>query len=297
MGGDRKLRGRVAVVAGASRGAGRGIALALGDAGAKVFVAGRTTRESAGRADGLPGTIEATAEEVTARGGEGIAVRADLSADGGVGELFSRVDAEASGVDIVANAVWGAADGNATMSEWMSAMGRPFWDQPAGQWTQMMQAGARAYWAVSVEGARRMAETGSGLIVGVVDGVVSDDGRTAGEYQGQLLWDLAHVCMLRMLCGMAVEGRSHGISVVPLMPGFMRTEAVEKLLSTDALKKRFGYERSESTEYIGRAVVGLASDPSVLEKSGRVQWVADLAAEYGFTDVDGRRVPRFDPFP
>jgi NAD(P)-dependent dehydrogenase (short-subunit alcohol dehydrogenase family) len=296
MSGERRLSGRVAVVAGASRGAGRGIALALGDAGAKVYVAGRTTRESGGRADGLPGTIEATAEAVTARGGEGITVQADLSTDAGVAALFERIDADGTRVDIAANAVWGAVDGFTTLSEWMSSMARPFWEQEPGQWARMMDAGARAYWSVSVHAARRMVQWGSGLIVGVVDGLVSDDGRTPGDYHGQLLWDLAHVCMLRLLCTMAIEGRAHGIAVVPVMPGFMRTEVVEKLVSTDDLKQRFGYERSESTEYIGRAVAGLAADPAVLEKSGRVQWVADLAEEYGFTDVDGRRIPRFDPF-
>jgi NAD(P)-dependent dehydrogenase (short-subunit alcohol dehydrogenase family) len=287
------LQGKVAVVAGASRGAGRGIALALGAAGATVYAVGRTARGGPGPADGAPGTVEDTAEEVTARGGVGIPARADCTSEAEVAAVFDRVGREQGRLDVLANAVWGGADPFGSFEEWQASWGRPFWEQPAGLWPAMMEAGPFAYYLASCHAARLMAAAGRGLIVGVTDGVV--DGAAEGECHGQLVWDLAHDCINRLLRGMAAEGRPHHIAVVTLMPGFMRTERVGLYLKTEEQKKFFRFDKSESTEYLGRAVAALAADEKVLEKTGKIHFVADLAREYGFTDVDGRYVPRFNP--
>jgi len=284
------LSGRVAVVTGASRGAGRGIAVALGEAGATVYVAGRTTRSRP--RSGLPGTIEDTAEEVTRRGGQGHAVRVDCTVESDVAALFERVLEEQGRLDILANAVWGASDGYGSMEEWQTAWGKPFWEQSGSDWQTMMEAGPRAYLLASMHAVRRMGRQG-GLIVGVTDGVV--DGAAADAYGGQLLWDLAHTCINRLMFGMSVECKRRKIAVITLMPGFMRTEQVLAFLTTDELKKAFKLEKSETPEYLGRAVAALAGDKGVMAKTGRIHFVADLARQYGFTDVDGRYIPKFDP--
>jgi NAD(P)-dependent dehydrogenase (short-subunit alcohol dehydrogenase family) len=286
------LKGKVAVVAGASRGAGRGIALALGDAGATVYALGRTTRGGPPPRDGAPGTIDDTAEEVTRRGGGGLAVRADCTIEADVAAAFDRVEREQGKLDVLANAVYGAGDAATSMDEWMAGWNRPFWEHPLAEWQQMMAAGPFAYLLASHYAARRMAATGKGLIVGVTDCVVPGQGEA--EYQGGLLWDLSHCCINRMMHCMGVEARRHGIAVVTLMPGFMRTERVLRNL-TEELKAMFRFDKSESTEYIGRAVAALAADPDVIEKTGKVHFVGDLAREYGFTDVDGRLIPAFQP--
>lgn len=293
----------VAVVAGASRGAGRGIALALGDAGATVYVAGRTTRGGPPPTDGAPGTIEETADEVTARGGRGIPVATDCRDEGAVAALFERVAREAGRLDVLANAVWGAADGTRSADEAMAGWGTPFWEHATDEWSRFMDGGPRAYYLTAFHAARLMAPRKRGLIVGVTDGFMEGtpdevlEGTSYGDYSGMLLWDLSHTTINRMLYGMAADARKHGIAVVTLMPGFMRTERVARHMEgNEAAQRQFRYDLSESVEYIGRAVRALAADRKVLAKSGRIHFVADLAAEYGFTDVDGRRIPRFDPF-
>lgn len=136
------LKGRVAVVAGASRGDGKGIALALGDKGATVYVAGRTSAHGSPPADGAPGSVEQTAEEVTRRGGLGIAVAVDCTDERQVAELFKRVANEQQRLDVLANAVWGAADvGQVTMEDWATSWTTPFWDQSVTAWQRMMNAG------------------------------------------------------------------------------------------------------------------------------------------------------------
>jgi NAD(P)-dependent dehydrogenase (short-subunit alcohol dehydrogenase family) len=288
------LTGRVAVVAGASRGAGKGIALALGEAGATVYVAARTSRNGPPPADGAPGTIEDTADEIARRGGVGIPVRADCANATDVAALFARVERDHGRVDVAANAVWGMADALPTMDAFMASWRRPFWEQPDRLWEATMAAGPQAYYLVTVHAARSMAKHGGGLIVGVTDGFTGAPATTPSDAMGsaQLLWHLSHQCINLLMRGIANEGRKHKIAAVTLMPGFMRTERVTRLLTTDALNQQFGFEKSESTEYVGRAVVGLATDTAVKKKSGSICFVADLAEEYGFTDVDGRRVPR-----
>ena len=287
------LKGKIAVVAGASRGAGRGIALALGEAGATVYAVGRTARGGPKPADGAPGTVEDTAEEVTARGGVGIPARADCTAEDDVAVLFERVRHEQGRLDVLANAVWGAADGVTSTDDLMASWQRPFWEQPLRQWRDMMTAGPYAYYLTSWHAVRMMAAAGRGLIVGVTDFYV--EGAKADDHGGQLLWELSHYAINRLMQGMGHEARSRGVAVVTLMPGFMRTERVLTAMKTEEMRKMFGFDQSESPEYLGRAVAALAADADVMRKTGKVHFVADLAREYGFNDVDGRRVPRFNP--
>lgn len=277
-----QLTGKVALVAGASRGAGRGIAVALGEAGATVYVTGRTTRTGNAPPDGAPGTIEDTAAEVTERGGQGIPVQVDHTDRAQVDALFRRIGDEHARLDLLVNAVWGGNEIHSTLG-W----GKPFWEQPDEAWQHTMQAGAYAYLSTSQYAAKLM--QGPGLIVHVTDG--------NGDYGGQIHWDLSHQTINRMALGMSQDGRKKNIAVVVLNPGFMRTERVLMHLKTDEQKKMFGFDRSESTEYIGRAVAALASDPKVMDKTGSLLYVADLAEEYGFTDIDGKRVPCFEPRP
>lgn len=297
------MRGKVAVVAGGSRGAGRGIALALGEAGATVYVAGRSRRDGWRPMDGAPGSIDETAEEVRARGGEGIGVPTDCTNEADVSALFAQVERDHGRVDVLANAVWGGADAFPTMESWQNAWGRPYWEQPAALWRYTMEAGPHAYLLMSMYASRLMAAKGGGLIAGITDGYMDGtpeevlSGKASGDYQGPLFNDLAHTTICRLQHGMAIEGKRHKIAVITLMPGFMRTERVERhLAGNDKLKKQFRYDLSESTLYVGRAVVALAGDRQVLKKTGRIHFVADLAKEYGFNDADGRYVPRFNPF-
>jgi NAD(P)-dependent dehydrogenase (short-subunit alcohol dehydrogenase family) len=277
----KPLAGKIAVVAGSSRGAGRGIALALGDAGATVYVAARTSRDGPKPADNAPGTVEDTAEEVTARGGRGIPVRADLSNADQAAALFDRVAQEQGRLDVLANSAWGA---NA-MAEWS----KKFWELSPGIWRDTTET-VSVCWLTSVHAARIMVKQGRGLIVHVTDNLPD-----VTEYRGQILWDLGHECLNRLVMSMSRELKKARVAVVGMNPGFMRTERVLMYMTTEARKRQFRFDLSESPEYIGRAVAALAGDEKVLRKTGQLLWAADLAGEYGFTDVDGRVIPRFDP--
>jgi NAD(P)-dependent dehydrogenase (short-subunit alcohol dehydrogenase family) len=279
-----KLTGRVAIIAGGSRGAGRGIALALGDAGATVYVAGRTSRGGPKPSDDAPGTVEDTAEEVTARGGHGIAIRADLSDANQVAALFQRVEEEQSRLDILANSAWAP--------NCMAFWGKRFWDLNVHVWRETLET-VSVCWHSSVHAIRLMAKARRGLIVHVTDNIgwASDP----SPYRGQVLHDLGHECLNGLVMGMSKETKKLKIAVVGLNPGFMRTERVLMYMTTEARKKQSRFDLSESPEYIGRALVALAADSKVMEKNGQLLWAPDLAKEYGFTDIDGRVIPRFDP--
>ena len=278
----KPLQGKIAVVAGSSRGAGKGIALSLGDAGATVYVAARTSRHGPKPADGAPGTVEDTAEQVSARGGEGIAVRADVGNEEEAAALFRRVEEEQGRLDLMVDSAWGAN----FMPEWS----KPFWGLSAGIWRDTLGT-INAAWLTSVHAARIMVKQGSGLIIHVTDNLHPD----ASAYRGQVLWDLGHEFLNRLVADMGRELKKRKVAVVGLNPGFMRTERVLMHMTTEAIKKQFRFDLSESVEYVGRAAAALAADPAVLRKTGELLWAADLATEYGFTDVDGRVIPVFDP--
>ena len=270
------------MVGGSSRGAGRGIALALGDAGATVYVAARTSRHGPKPADGASGTVEDTAEEVCARGGQGIPVRADLGNEEQTAALFRRVEEEQGRLDLMVDSAWGAN----FMPEWS----KPFWELSAGIWRDTA-ATIDAAWLTSVHAARIMVKQRRGLIVHVTDNLHPD----TSAYRGQVLWDLGHEFLNRLVMGMGRELKKSNVAVVGLNPGFMRTERVLMHMATEEIKKQFRFDLSESVEYIGRAAAALAGDTDVVGKTGQLLWAAELAKEYGFTDVDGRLIPLFDP--
>ena len=289
-----RLKDCVAVVTGASRGAGRGIAQELGAAGATVYVTGRSTREQQADTygqlmglaglDALPGSIDETAEEVTGMGGRGIAVRCDHTREDDVAALFERVQREAGRIDLLVNNAWG---GHETFNGVFDA---PFWEHPLANWDSMFDRGVRNHLLASRFAAPLMVERKRGLIVTTT---FWDRDR---YLRGNLFYDLAKASMTRLAFGMAQELRPHGVASLAVSPGWMRTEFVLIGHKTDEAhwQERPALARTESPRYLGRAVVALAGDAGVLGKSGAVHRVADLAREYGFTDIDGRQVEAFE---
>ncbi|HEU0012524.1 MAG TPA: SDR family NAD(P)-dependent oxidoreductase [Longimicrobium sp.] len=273
---DIDLGGKVAVVTGASRGAGRAIAAELGAAGATVYVTGRSMR-GGGRTEDLPGTIDDAADEVTARGGRGIAVRVDHTVDAEARALFARVAAEAGAPDLLVNNVWGGYEGY-----FDADFDAEFWRQPLERWERMYGAGVRAHFTASALAAPLMAPRGRGLIVSTVAWAF-------GRYMGNVIYDSAKAAIIRMVLGMAHDLRPHGVAAMAVAPGFMRTERV---LAAHAAAP-FDLSGTESPVYLARAVVALAGDAAVLERSGRLLTAGELAREYGFTDQDGTRPEPF----
>jgi NAD(P)-dependent dehydrogenase (short-subunit alcohol dehydrogenase family) len=267
------LAGKVALVTGASRGVGKGIALGLGEAGATVYITGRTVEEGLAAVD-LPGTIYQTANEVTALGGKGIAVRCDHVNDDEVKELFQRIQAEQNRLDILINNVWGGYEHFNDGTEFWNEKG--FWTAPLARWDKMFQAGVRAHYVASVLAAPLFIAQHSGLMVNISFFAAQKD--TAGVPYG-----VAKAADDRMAACMAHELREHNVAVVSLYPGLVRTESVMKAA------QYFDLTNSESPQFIGRAVAALAADPGVMQKSGQVLVAAALGLEYGFTDVDGKQ--------
>ena len=290
----RPLKDCVAVVTGASRGAGRGIAVELGAAGATVYVTGRSTRERPADTYGqlmalsdlaaLPGSIDDTADEVTRTGGRGIAVRCDHTSEDDVASLFARVEREAGRIDLLVNNAWG---GHETFDGVFEA---PFWEHPLSNWDSMFDRGVRNHLLASRCAAPLMVRQKKGLIATTT---FWDRGR---YMRGSLFYDLAKASMTRLAFGMAQDLKPHGVASVAVSPGWMRTEFVLAAYKTDEAhwQERPELARTESPHYLGRAIAALAGDPHVIDKSGEVLRVADLAREYGFTDIDGRQVAAFE---
>src|SRR5262245_2609722 len=246
------LRGRVAVVTGASRGVGRGVALAAGEAGGTGIGAGGRTREGA-RTEGLPGRVEEAAEAVSERGGVGVAVRCDHTREEEVEALFGRVGQEQGRLDVLVNGAWGGYEGHD-----LRTFTAPFWQQPAGRWDGMFTAGVRATLLASQRSAPLMLEAGKGLIVHVT-------AWDRDRYLGNLVYDVAKAAVNRMAWAMARELRPHGVAVVALAPGFVRTERVQSALAAHPEAATGSWlATTESPEYAGRAVAALAGDPEVL---------------------------------
>ncbi len=276
---ERPLRDQVAVVAGATRGAGRGIARMLGAAGATVYCTGRSVR---GRpaTPGRPETLEETAELVTAEGGRGIAVRTDHTIEAEVERLFARVRTEAGRLDVLVNDIWG---GDA-LTEW----GKPFWELSTAKGQQVLERAVQSHIITSRHGAPLMVERNAGLIVEVTDG------DTLG-YRGNLFYDLAKSAVIRLAYAMAADLHAHRVTALAVTPGFLRSEAVLDHFGVtednwrDAIAKDEYFAESETPCFVGRAIAALAADPDVAAKDGGLFSSWGLAKEYGFTDVDGRR--------
>ena len=276
---DQPLLNQVAVVAGATRGAGRGIARMLGAAGAIVYCTGRSVRGRPATA-GRPETIDETAELVTAAGGRGIAVRTDHTVEAEVERLFARVRADEGRLDVLVNDVWG---GDA-LTEW----GKPFWELSTPQGLQLLERAVHSHLVTSRHGVPLMVERNAGLVVEVTDG------DTLG-YRGNLFYDLAKNAVIRLAYAMAADLHAHGVTALALTPGFLRSEAVLDHFGIteanwrDAIAADPYFAESETPCYVGRAVAALAADPEVGARSGGLFSSWGLAKEYGFTDVDGRR--------
>jgi NAD(P)-dependent dehydrogenase (short-subunit alcohol dehydrogenase family) len=282
-----KLRGKIAVVAGASRGCGYGIAVALGEQAATVYVTGRSIRGGPAPVDKISGTIEETAEDVTRRGGVGIPLQVDHADAQQVKNLFDRVQAQHGRLDILACAVWG---GNERFVDpiWK----KPFWNLPVEFWDDFMGAGPQAFWIAAREAARLMSQRRSGLIAAISEPMIDPD-KLSGNLQWDLFEHLPHYALNRLVVSLAPDASKVGVTMVGLLPGFMKTERVQVHMQDEALQKLYRYDLAESTEYTGRAVVALASDPNVIAKSGQLIFVGDAAKEYEFTDIDGRYIENF----
>ena len=236
-----------------------------------MYVTGRTRRGDSGPA-GLPGTIDETAETVTRCGGRGIAIRCDHRDDGDVRRLFERVERDEGRLDLLVNNVWGGYERlHGGRYELHVA---PFWEQPLSMWDEMFDAGPRAHYVASALAARLLVRSGGGLIVNV-----SSFAATAPD--PNVAYGAAKFATDGLTVQMADRLREHGVAVVSLYPGLVRTEGIMKWAEFMDLSN------SESPELAGRAVRALAADPDALERTGHSLVVAELAEEYGFTDVDG----------
>jgi NAD(P)-dependent dehydrogenase (short-subunit alcohol dehydrogenase family) len=267
------LSGSVALVTGASRGVGKGVALGLGEAGATVYITGRTVEKGQG-AVRLPGTIHQTAAEVEQLGGRCVAVRCDHRDDEQVRALFAQITDEHGRLDVLVNNVWGGYEHFNDGTEFWNERG--FWTAPIERWDKMFQAGVRAHYVASALAAPLMIARRSGLIVNI-------SFFAAGRDDAGVAYGVAKAADDRMAASMAHELREHGVAAVALYPGLVRTESV--LAAGDF----FDLSNSESPQFIGRAVAALAADSEVIRKSGQVLVAAEVALEYGFTDVDGRQ--------
>ncbi|MEU9419250.1 SDR family oxidoreductase [Streptomyces sp. NPDC048272] len=274
----RPLLGKVALVAGGTRGGGRGIAVELGAAGATVYVTGRSS--SAGRSDlDRPETIEETAARITAAGGLGVPVRTDHSSPPEVRALIDRIAAEQGGrLDILVNSVWGGDP----LTDWA----HPLWEQDLDRGLRLLRRAVETHVITSRYALPLMVARRDGLVIEVTDG-------NTARYRGSFFYDLAKSAVIRLAVAQAAELQEFDVAAVALTPGFLRTEAllehfdVTESTWRDAVAKDPDFGHSETPAYLGRAVVALAADSAIMAKTGRALATWDLSKEYGFTDNDG----------
>jgi len=248
------LTGKTALVTGASRGIGRGIAAALSGAGARVYATGRTIANAA-----LPDGVTR--------------LRCDHTNEDEVARVFERIGGECERLDVLANAVWGGYEGMVENGKftWVN----PFWEQPARRWSAMMDAGVRAGFVASQHAARMMVPARSGVIAHLSHWA-------ARKRLGNVIYGISKAATDAMTMQTADELRAHNVTVVSIYPGLVRTEAV---LAAGV----FDLSNSESPEFIGRAIAAMAVDPDAQRWNGKVVTAAAMALDYGFTDIDGRQ--------
>lgn len=276
---DKPLEDKIAVVAGATRGAGRGIAVELGAFGATVYVTGRSTalRQSS---MGRPETIEQTASLVDAAGGKGIPVPVDHTDPAAVAGLFARIDDEQDGrLDILVNDIWGGDP----LTNWDA----PFWEHDLDDALRMQELGISTHLITNHAAVPLMVRRRSGVIIEITDG-------TGRDYRGNLFYDLVKTSVIRLAFAQAAELRPYGIAAVAVTPGFLRSEAmldhfgVTEATWMDAAEIDPNFIASETPHFVGRAVAHIAADPEVLGRSGSTIASWEASDRYGFTDVDGR---------
>ena len=267
---DKPLSECVAVVTGSTRAAGKAIACVLGEAGATVYITGRTSK-SHPRLKEFPWTVEDTAEEVTKRGGRGIPYACDFTKDDEVRELFARVKREFGQLDILVNNVWG---GYMPYDEHNAWFGHPLWEQSMERWDGMFHAGVRAHLVTNMYAIPLMFNT-NGLIV-------STGYWNRGDYLGLIFYDMAKCAINRMAFGLDKELRGYGITAVSISPGWMRVERMYKDVPNEKL------HAIESPEYLGRVVLALALDKNRTEKSGKTWEVGEFAKIYAVKHIDGK---------
>jgi len=277
----KPLQGKVAVVAGATRGAGRAIAVTLGEAGATVYVTGRSVRGNLSPM-GRTETIEDTAEMVTARGGVGIPVRVDHTVEEDVQALFERVRREQNGqLDILINDVWGGDP----LTNW----GQTFWEHSLTDGLQIQKQAVHSHIITARYAAPLMVERDAGLIIEITDG-------DTYEYRGNMYYSLAKVSGIHLAEAMAADFRKRNLNITALAvtPGFLRSEAMLEHFGVTEENWQEGAQRdpnfleSETPYFLARAIVALALDPNVAEKTGKALTSWGLSDEYGFIDIDGR---------
>ena len=276
------LTGRVALVAGGTRGAGRGIAVELGAAGATVYVTGRTTRDQRSEMD-RPETIEETAELVDAAGGRGVPVQVDHLVPEQVEALVRRIDDEQGGLHLLVNDIWGA-----TTMEWNATV----WESSLDVGLRTLRLGVDTHAITSHFALPLLIRQPGGLVVEVTDGT---DDYNASNYRVSFFYDLAKAAVGRMAFALAHELAPHGATAVSLTPGWLRSEAMLEAYRVteetwqDATAFQPHFAISESPAFVGRAVAALAQDPEVARWNGQSLSSGQLAQVYGFTDVDGSR--------
>ncbi len=280
---SKTLADKVALVTGATRGGGRGIAIALGEAGATVYATGRSTRERRSEID-RPETIEETAELVTAAGGEAIAVAVDHLDPGQVARLVERIDAEHGRLDVLANDIWGAEH----LFEW----NKPLWDHDLDNGLRLLRLAIDTHLITSHHALPLLLRRPGGLVVEVTDGTAAYN---VDYYRVSTFYDLAKASVIRLAWAQAQELAPHGATAVALTPGWMRSEQMLENHRVSESNWRQATERtphfciSETPTYLGRAVAALAADPDVSRWKGQSLSSGQLAQVYGFTDVDGTR--------
>ena len=269
------MKGKVAIVTGASRGVGRGIAKGLGEAGATVYVTGRT--EDGGiLPEFLKGTsIYKTADEVTALGGIGIAHKCDHAKDDEVEKLFERVMTEQGKLDILVNNAWGG--GIHAMQGYF--FNTPFWKQPVSLWDDNYVVGLRSNYVASRLAADIMANQKRGLIINIS----YYGGR---RYFNNVAYGVCKAAVDRLSADTAYELKEHGVTVFSLYPGQVSTEGMHAYAKYDA---SVDLNKMETPQFIGRCVAALAQDEKAIENTGKILITAEVAAQYGFADIDGRR--------
>jgi NAD(P)-dependent dehydrogenase (short-subunit alcohol dehydrogenase family) len=277
---DKPLRGKIAVVAGGTRGAGRGIALGLAEMGATIYVTGRSTREHTAT-KGRRETIDETAEMVNERGGVGIAVQVDHTVEEEVKALFERVRREQDGrLDVLVNDIWGG--------EQLSVWGKTFWENSLQDGLLMQERAVHSHIITSYYGAPLMIARRQGLIIEITDGIDY-------KYRGNFYYSLAKISVIHMAEAMAQDLQPYAVTALAVTPGFLRSEemldhfGVTEENWRDGAKKDPHFIASETPMYIGRAVAALASDSNVAEKTGKALATWNLVHEYGFVDADGRQ--------